>query len=71
MFMQRYAEAERMAPYLMDAMLPKIRAGAWCGGVVQPALCGEQVITKTAVVSSLLAAAVGAGAAVSANYRRA
>jgi hypothetical protein len=29
LFMQRYADATRMAPYLMDALLPKIRAGVF------------------------------------------
>lgn len=27
--MQRYADATRMAPYLLDALLPRIRAGSW------------------------------------------
>lgn len=31
LFMQRYADATRMAPYLMDALLPKIRAGVFGG----------------------------------------
>jgi hypothetical protein len=29
LFMQRYADATRMAPYLLDALLPRIRAGRW------------------------------------------
>ena len=32
LFMELYGDARRMAPYLMDTLLPRIRAGRWVGG---------------------------------------